>query len=344
MTDAPSSLDAFIARLPKVELHLHLEGSIRPGTLEELAARKSWLKQKVADWVSERQRESYRYGSFERFLAAYVLVAQMLEAPEDYALATTRLIEWLAVQHVKYAEVTLSAGVILWKKQPLDAIFEAMAQATSEAGERCGVRVHWIFDAIRQFGADHARAVLEWASRFLSQGVVAFGIGGDEIRGPAALFVGVYRQARDLGLHVTAHAGETAGPASIRDAVELLRAERIGHGLTLLRDPSVVDVVRARGIPLEVCPTSNVATGLIADFEGHPLPQFLGAGLKVTVNSDDPAMFGTSLEGEFQLAARTFGLSSRQIVELGENAIGATFLPEDEQAVLLRELHAAAAF
>jgi aminodeoxyfutalosine deaminase len=340
--DAPSSLDAFIARLPKVELHLHLEGSIRPETLEELGATKSWLKQKVGDWVSERERESYRYGSFQKFLMAFVLVTLLLEGPEDYALSTTRLIEWLAEQRVKYAEVTLSAGVILWKKQPLDAIFEAIAQATAEAGRRCGVRVRWIFDAVRQFGADPALAVLEWAGRCRSQGVVAFGIGGDEIRGPAALFADAYHRARDLGLHVTAHAGETAGPASIRDAVELLGAERIGHGLTILSDPGVVELVRARRIPLELCPTSNVATGLIAGFQEHPLPKFLEAGLKVTLNSDDPAMFGTTLERELQLAARTFGLSSRQIVELSGNAVQAAFLPEHERAELSRELHAAA--
>lgn len=342
MPDVLSSLDALIARLPKVELHLHLEGSIRPETFRELAARKTWLKETVDDWISERQRDSCRYGSFDKFLTAYVQVARMLEAPEDYALATTRLIEWLAAQRVKYAEVTLSAGVILWKKQPLDAIFQAIAQATAEAGRRCGVRVAWIFDAVRQFGADHALAVLEWASRFRSQGVVAFGIGGDEIRGPAALFIDAYRRARDLGLRVTAHAGETAGPESIRAAVELLGAERIGHGLGILGDPSVVELVRARGIPLEVCPTSNVATGLIADLQEHPLPRFLEAGLRVTLNSDDPAMFGTSLEREFQLAARIFGLSSRRILELSENAIHAAFLPEDQRVGLLRELHAAA--
>lgn len=342
MPDALSSLHALIARLPKVELHLHLEGSIRPETLRELAARKTWLKETVDDWISERQRDFCRYGSFEKFLTAYVQVARMLEAPEDYALATTRLIEWLAGQRVKYAEVTLSAGVILWKKQPLDAVFEAIAQAAAEAGQRWGVRVQWIFDAIRQFGVDHALAVLEGASRFRSQGVVAFGIGGDETRGPAALFTDVYRRARDLGLHLTAHAGETAGPESIRDAAELLGAERIGHGLTILRDPSVVELVRGRGIPLEVCPTSNVATGLIADFQEHPLPRFLEAGLNVTLNSDDPAMFGTSLEREFALATSAFGLTFPQVVELSENAIHAAFLPEDQRADLLRELHAVA--
>ena len=336
------SLDAFIARLPKVELHLHLEGSIRPATLRELTQNKSWLWQKVEDWVSERERDSYAYGNFQKFLAAFALVTLMLEAPEDYALVTTRLVEWLAEQNIKYAEITLSAGVILWKKQSVEAVFEAISAAASESERRLGVRVQWIFDAVRQFGADHARQVLDWAGRFRSRGVVAFGIGGDEARGPAELFTDVYRQARDLGLHVTAHAGETVGPESIRVAVELLGAERIGHGLTLLGDPGVVALVRERRIPLEVCPTSNVATGLLERFEDHPLPRFLKSGLVVTLNSDDPAMFGTSLNEEVGKAARSFALSRPQIVEIGENSIRAAFLAEDEQARLLRELHAEA--
>jgi aminodeoxyfutalosine deaminase len=342
VSDTPASLNSFIARLPKVELHLHLEGSIRPVTLEEIGRRKSWLKQKIGDWVGERERESYRYGSFQKFLMSFALVTLLLEAPEDYALATTRLIDWLADENVKYAEVTLSAGVILWKKQPIDAVFEAVARATAEGERHRGVRLRWIFDAVRQFGAERALEVLEWAGRFRSLGVVAFGIGGDEARGPAALFTDVYRQARDLGLHVTAHAGETVGPESIRAAVELLGAERIGHGLTILGDPGVVRLLSERGVPLEVCPTSNVATGLLARFEDHPLPKLLEAGLVVTLNSDDPAMFGTSLERELELAAGAFALSPQQIVELSRNAIHAAFLPEDEKAGLERKLDAAA--
>jgi aminodeoxyfutalosine deaminase len=335
--DAPPSLDGFIARLPKVELHLHLEGSIRPATLRELARKRSGLRPKVEDWISERERSGYAYGDFQKFLQAFALVTLMLEAPEDYALATTRLMEWLADQRVRYAEITLSAGVILWKKQSVEAVFEAVSAAAAEAEKRSGVRARWIFDAVRQFGAEHALEVLRWASRFRSQGVVAFGIGGDEARGPAALFADVYREARDLGLHVTAHAGETAGPESIRAALEALGAERIGHGLTILGDPDVVELLRARRIPLEVCPASNVATGLLPRFEDHPLPRLLAAGLVVTLNSDDPAMFGTSLEGEFEKAARAFALSRLQIVGLGENAIRAAFLPADQQAQLLRE-------
>ena len=342
-TQSHNDLKAFIAGLPKVELHLHLEGSMRPQTLQELAEGKSWLRGKVADWIGERSREQYRYGSFPKFLVAFGLVSLLLEGPEDYALATTRLIEWLAEQNVRYAEITLATGVILWKKQSVEATFAAIAQATAEAENRCGVRVAWIFDGVRQFGVDHVRQVLGYAGRFRSQGVVAFGIGGDEARGPAALFADVYREARDLGLRLTAHAGEAAGPESIRDAVELLGAERIGHGLAAARDPAVMTLLRERRIPLEVCPTSNVSTGLLARFEDHPLPRFVDAGLSVTLNSDDPAMFGTSLLREFELAAAHFQLSPSQIVSLVEEAIRAAFLAPDRKRALLAELSVATA-
>ena len=162
----PPPLFTFIAQLPKVELHLHLEGSIRPQTLEELAQRKSWLRSKAADWLAQRTRESYRYGSFEKFLLAFGLVSLLLEGPEDYALITTRLLEWLASQNVRYAEVTISVGVLLWKKQSVEAAFEAIACAARDAQARTGVRVNWIFDAVRQFGVDHVRDVLGWAKRY----------------------------------------------------------------------------------------------------------------------------------------------------------------------------------
>jgi adenosine deaminase/aminodeoxyfutalosine deaminase len=334
-------LEALIRRLPKVELHLHLEGAIRPETLLELARTKGRLKEETEDWISRRVRQGFRYSSFQEFLEAFRLVAQLLETPSDYALITSRLMEWLAAQNVRYAEITLAAGVLLWKKQSLPAVFEAVARAAGETGSRLGVRVNWIFDAVRQFGAGHARAVLLWAARFRSAGIVAFGIGGDEEKGPAGRFVDVYREARDLGLHVTAHAGETVGPESIREAVLLLGAERIGHGLTAAQDEAVMSLLRERRISLEVCPTSNVCTGVLARLEDHPLPRFLKSNLVVTLNSDDPAMFGTSLEDEFVLVAQTFALTAKDILQLSQEAIRSTFLPETERENLLAELHRA---
>lgn len=341
MSSSPA-LESFLARLPKVELHLHLEGAVRPETLRELSRRKGWPRRKIGEWVSRRRQQHYRYGSFQNFLKAFGTITLLLETPEDYALATTRLMEWLRAQNVKYAEVILSAGVVLWKRQSLAAVFEASAEAARTAGARLGMRINWIFDAIRHFGTAHVRKVMRAAARHRSQGVVGFGIGGDEARGPAELFTGIYREARELGLHLTAHAGEAAGPESVRQAIELLGVERIGHGLAAARDPGVMALLRERAVPLELCPTSNVATGVLARLEDHPLPQFLAAGLVVTLNSDDPAMFGTSLEDEYLNAARTFGLSREVLTQLARNAARAAFLPEPEKALLLEEINRAA--
>ena len=342
MPDLESSLQSFITRLPKVELHVHLEGAVRPETLRELSQNKSKLRQKVGEWISERRTQHYRYGSFREFLVAFGIVTLLLEKPQDYALATMRLMEWLAEQNVQYAEIIFAAGVVLWKRQSLDAVFEAVAGAAEEAEPRTGVRVRWIFDAVRHFGLDHVREVLRWAGHYRSRGVVAFGIGGDEERGPAQLFSDIFREARDRGLHGVAHAGEACGPESIRDAIELLGVERIGHGLTAIRDPHVMALLRERQIPLEVCPTSNVATGLIARFEDHPLPKFLEAGLMVTLNSDDPAMFGTSLQEEFLEVARYFGFSRETLTGLCVNAARASFLSEDQKRKLCEEIMRAA--
>jgi aminodeoxyfutalosine deaminase len=335
-------LESFLARLPKVELHLHLEGSVQPETLRELSRQKGWPRKKIGEWVSRRRQQHYRYGSFENFLKAFGLITLLLEKPSDYALATTRLMEWLAAQNVQYAEVILSAGVVLWKRQSVEAVFEASAEAARAAEGRLGVRINWIFDAIRHFGIEHARRVLEYAARFRSQGVVAFGIGGDEVRGPAELFPEIYREARGQGLHVTAHAGEAAGPESVRQAIELLGAERVGHGLSAARDPGVIALLRERAIPLEVCPTSNLATGVLPRLEDHPLPKFLAEGLIVTLNSDDPAMFGTSLENEYLQAAQCFGFSRGVLVQLARHAVGAAFLPADDKRPLLAAIDRAA--
>jgi aminodeoxyfutalosine deaminase len=339
MPELESSLSSFIARMPKVELHLHLEGAVRPATLLELSQNKGGFRQKVDEWINARRAQRFRYGNFREFLIAFRIVTLLIETPQDYALVTRRLMEWLAEQNVKYAEIIFAAGVVLWKKQAVDAVFEAVAAAAEEAEPRTGVRVKWIFDATRHFGLDHVREVMRWAARYRSRGVVGFGIGGDEARGPANLFPDIFKEACDLGLHCVAHAGEACGPESIREAVELLGAERIGHGLTAIRDANVMALLRGRRIPVEVCPSSNVSTGLIARFEDHPLPKFLEAGLVVTLNSDDPAMFGTSLQAEFLKAARSFGFSRETLAGLSRNAVHASFLSEDEKQKLQEQLN-----
>ncbi len=311
----------------------------QPGTLLELAEKRPGSKGKVEE-VDRRAPlpNNIVIPPFEDFLVSFGILSLLLETPQDYALITRRLIEWLVEQNVQYAEIIFAAGVVLWKKQRVDVVFEAIDEAAKEAEARLGLKVQWIFDATRQFGLDHTREVMHWAAKYRSRGVVGFGIGGDEVAAPAKLFPDIFREARDLGLHCVAHAGEAAGPESICDAVELLGAERIGHGLTVLQDAGVTALLRERGIPLEVCPSSNVSTGLIAQFEDHPMPRFLEAGLTVTLNSDDPAMFGTSLEEEFVRAAQSFNLSRETLTLLCRNAVDASFLSEDRKQILRDQL------
>ncbi len=340
MSDNISPGKSYLAGLPKVELHLHLEGSAQPETLRELARSKPGRAEAVEAWLRERTAQGFRYGDFDGFIRAFVGVALLLEEPRDYALLTRRLAEELARENVRYAEVTLSAGVVLWKKQPLEAVFEAVEEAAAQAAQQ-GVRLAWIFDAVRQFGPEHARRVLREAARYRARGVVGFGIGGDERRGPAGLFREIFRHARDQGLHTTAHAGETVGPESVREAVVELGAERIGHGVSAARDPEVLELLRERGVPLEVCLSSNVATGVLARAEDHPLPSLLAAGVPVTLNSDDPGMFATSLQREFELAARCFHLPEAALLEFCATAVRSAFLEEAEKRALLAELRAA---
>ncbi|MDE3179170.1 MAG: adenosine deaminase [Acidobacteriota bacterium] len=327
---------SFIHSIPKAELHVHLEGSIDAETLRELAGPAGMRE--TDEWIRERERRAWRYNGLADFLGAFKWVTQRLDSPQAYALAATRLLERLASQNVRYAEITLSAGVILWKKQSIPEIFEAIAEATESFTSRSSLRAVWIFDAIRHFGPDHAREVLGWARIFRDDGVCAFGIGGDEQRGPAELFASIYQEARDLGLHTTAHAGESCGPESVRNAIETLGAERIGHGLAAARDPTVMEMLSNRHVALEICLTSNIRTGAIKSLQDHPFRQFLDAGIEVTLNTDDPALFGTSLENEFAVAAASFGLTRAEIVRLARNAITASFMPGAEKHKIAAEL------
>jgi aminodeoxyfutalosine deaminase len=291
---------------------LHLEGSVEPETIHELHPSLSL----------DAIRDNLQYTGFAGFLKAYVWVTRQLDSPEAYALAARRLMERLAAQNVCYAEITLSAGVVLWKEQSVEKIFEAVR---TEAARVPGIRTGWIFDAIRQLGVDHATRVFEIAISFRHSGVVAVGIGGDEHRGPAAWFEHLYRKARNAGLGLTCHAGEVAGPESIWQALEI-GAQRIGHGIRAIEDPRLLETLRERNIPLEVCPSSNVCTGAVPGFEAHPLRRLWDAGVPIVLGTDDPALFHTDLLHEYTLAAQIFGFSRLELQRLATNSLKYTFL------------------
>ena len=214
------------------------------------------------------------------------------------------MFERLESEGVTYAEVILSAGVVLWKEQNLPAVYDALLRESA----RSRITVRWIFDAIRQFGPEPAKPVFDLAAERVGEGVIAIGLGGDEERGPARLFADLYREARDRGLRLTCHAGEMAGPASVWDALEI-GSERIGHGIRAIEDPALVAHLAAKNIPLEVCITSNLRTGAVASLAAHPVRQLYDAGVPIILNSDDPALFGCTLTSEYALAAREFGFT-----------------------------------
>jgi adenosine deaminase len=307
-----------IISLPKAELHLHLEGSIEPATVCALTARHS------VRMSEEEIRQRYAYRDFAEFIEAFKWVTSFLREPEDYALIADSLAEHLLTQNVVYAEVTLSVGVMLLRKQEPEANFEALLRAT-EPFERRGLRINWVFDAVRQFGADAALAVVEAAKRCHSKAIVAFGIGGDELSVATNEFRAVYDRASELGLHKLIHAGEVGGPEKIRESIELLGVERIGHGIAAINDPALMDLLAERKIPLEICPGSNLKTGALArqlgrtdaKIEDHPLPKLFRHGIPVVLSTDDPAMFHTTLLSEYANAVR-MGLPEDELMRIAD--------------------------
>jgi adenosine deaminase/aminodeoxyfutalosine deaminase len=237
--------------------------------------------------------------------------------------------------------VYVSVGVCLWRKQDFDLIFEGLDRGRKRGERDFGISLLWIFDAVRQFGADAARRVFELAARYRDRHVVGIGVGGDEQKGPAELFRDAYAYASDQGLRLTAHAGETAGPESIWGALNL-RAERIGHGLTASQDPELVEELATRQIPMEICITSNLRTGCCRELADHPVRRYFDQGLMVTLNTDDPAMFRTSLSQEYQLARESFGFTDEHLRELARNSFEASFLPAEKKLNFLNLFDATA--
>jgi aminodeoxyfutalosine deaminase len=282
----------------KAELHLHLEGSIEAETL--LAIDPSLAREEIDANLSCR--------TFSEFLQGYIWVNRRLQTPEHYALATRHLLERLASQDVTYAEITLSAGVVLWKQQDLAAVYDAVWKES----QRSRVKTFWILDAVRHFGAEAGRPVVEFAVSRRDDGVIAFGIGGDEARGPAEWFRDAFAAARDGGLRLTCHAGETMGPESVWAALAI-GAERIGHGIAAAQDPLLLEKLRELQMPLEICISSNVCTGVVATVEDHPVRRIYDAGVPVILNTDDPSFFRTSLTSEYEIAERVFGLPVEEL-------------------------------
>ncbi len=329
----PRELPARIAALPKAELHLHLEGAVRPAIAQTLAARYG------IKLTPEEVRHRYAYSNFAGFIEVFKWVTSFLRNPVDFALLATDLCEQLLEQNVVYAEITLSVGVMLIRGQNPKANFEAMLEAT-QPFERRGLRLNWIFDAVRQFGPEPAMQVVEWAHRCSSPRIVAFGIGGDELSVATEEFRGVYLQARNYGLHRLMHAGEIGGPEKIREAIELLGVERVGHGIAAFLDSALMDMLVEKRIPLEICPVSNLRTGALAKqihpratLLDHPIVSLFRYGIPVVLSTDDPAMFHTSLREEYR-QVHAMGMEEEELVKLAQQSFVSSFMsPEDRGRV-----------
>jgi aminodeoxyfutalosine deaminase len=336
LASAQTELSAFIAGLPKVELHVHHVGSASPQAVAELAARHDGSTSVPAD-PAELER-FFEFRDFAHFIEVYIAVADLVRDPEDVRILTYEVARELARQNVRYAELTATPYSHTSRGMAPEAYCEALEDARRAAARELGIQLAWCFDIPGEAGLPAAEDTLKVALEQRPDGLIAFGLGGPEIGVPRPQFKPYFDAARAAGLRSMPHAGETTGPATIWDAIRDLGAERIGHGTSVMGDPELVSYLAEHQIPLEVCPTSNLRTKAVPSLAEHPLPQMVEAGLFVTINSDDPPMFGTTLENEYLIAAQLLDLDANGVAGLAKAGVAASFLPEPDKAKLVAEI------
>ncbi len=320
------------AAVPKTELHLHLEGAIPLHAMRELM-KKYGGDPSVADENALRERFTFR--DFPHFIETWVWKNGFIREYEDFTFIAREIASDLARQKVVYAEVFYSPAGFADAGLDTREITLAIDKGLKAVK---GTEVALILDFIRDLGPERAERTLAEVFEVKSCGVIGVGIGGMERDFPAGLFTAVYGKARKLGFRLTAHAGEAAGAQSIRDALESLGAERIGHGVRAYEDEELLRQLVKHGIPLEMCPISNVKTGVVARMEEHPVRRYFDLGIAVTISTDDPMMFGNSLEAEYESLVRVFGFSRKEIRELMANSIRASWMPEEKKPGMIAEL------
>jgi aminodeoxyfutalosine deaminase len=325
------SLHEFVRDMPKVELHVHLEGSIRPSTLLVLAGRNG-VRLPAADL--DGLREFYRFVDFDRFIQVYFTISRCLKTAADFSLIAYEFGADMAAQNVRYAEVTFTPHTnVVNTGLAFDDVMAGLNEGRARAGADFGVEFRWILDIVRDDPASRHQ-VAAWAAAATDRGVVGFGLGGTERGHPPELFADAYATARQAGLHSVPHAGEVAGPESVWGAIRALKAERIGHGVRSVEDPALLAYLQEHQIPLEICPTSNVCLGVYPSYAQHPIRRLWDQGLYVTLNSDDPPMFNTSLLNEYRILVDELGFTALELERLSLNALRASFLPPARKAAL----------
>jgi adenosine deaminase len=325
------TLENYIHLMPKVELHVHLEGSIRPETLLKLAERNNVI---LPAYSLEEIREWYQYSDFDHFIEVYSAICNCIQTPDDFELIATEFLNHQSEQNIKYSEVIFTPSTH-HKHVSFDDQLTAINRARMEAEKNLGVRMGLVPDISREMRPiEESFLVADWAALNMKNGIIALGLGGPEVGNPPELYQGTFERAQAAGLPSLPHAGETEGPQSIWGAINSLSADRIGHGVRCLEDPELVAFLRENQIPLDVSPTSNVCLGVAPSLAEHPLPELVEEGLFVTVNSDDPPMFDTTLTDEYLQIAKTFGFDINQIKQFVINGVRASLLsPYDQQAL-----------
>jgi len=323
----------FIAGLPKAELHVHHVGSARPETVARLAQRHpdAGVPQEI-----EALRDFYTFSDFGHFIDVYLAVVGLLRTPEDIHLLTYEVAEGLAAQQVRYAELTMTPFTSVRMGISIEAYTEAIEDARRTAERDHGIVLQWIYDIPGEAGLEAADATIGYALDHGPQSLIGFGLGGPEV--PRPQFKPHFDRARAAGLRSLPHAGESTDAQSVWDALDALGAERIGHGIRSVDDPRLVDRLVAERIPLEVCPTSNIATRCVERIEDHPVRALRDAGVVVTINSDDPPMFGTTLNREYEIAADLLDLDERGLGDLAVAAVDASYAPDDVKQRIRAEI------
>jgi aminodeoxyfutalosine deaminase len=331
-----TELASFIAGLPKAELHVHHVGSASPRIVAELAARHEGNSPVPADPAALADYFAFR--DFRHFIEVYLSVVDLIRDAEDVRMLTYEIGRELGRQQVRYAELTITPYSSVRRGIPAPEFVAAIEDARRGAAAEFGVNLRWCFDIPGEAGLPAAEETLRIALDERPDSLVSFGLGGPEAGVDRPQFKPYFDKARAAGLHSVPHAGETTGPQTIWDALRDLGAERIGHGISAAQDPRLMAHLAEHGITLEICPTSNVRTRAVPSIEEHPLPALVAAGVPVTINSDDPPMFGTSLEEEYAVAARLLDLDEPGIANLAKAAVTASFLPRDGKSALLAEI------
>jgi len=325
-----SELEAFVRRMPKVELHIHLEGSIQPRTLLRLAERRG-----VSLPATDEQglREWFDFRDFEQFVQIYLTCCECLRDPEDFQLVARELLAEQSRQNVLCFEAHLTIGTHLANGVNGGEVADALGEVIREGEQKLGIRMRLIPDIVRNLGPSRADQTLEWALDHRQHGVVALGLSGFESESDDP-FAEHFQVAAKEALGRVAHAGEHAGPESIRSVLEVCGVERVGHGISAVEDPELMEKLCRDDIPLEVCPTSNIRLGAVADLPSHPFDRLLRAGVPVTLSTDDPPFFDTTLTDEYLRVAECFGYGESELAAIAGTALRKAFVTDGERQTL----------